>query len=390
MTEQKRAKVSRLSMAGGILFLLTILALTVMVTIFSFTVNSILFRLIVGLLIVELLIFALGVVIDRLSIEGFEFWAFGAIITYVGILAIFSPLVIWIMTNTIDITFSLGLIVIGVFIIFFGYFTEAYDLNKKLAKAIRDLLIALRNYNYREGFKALIRLISQVVLGFFAYIKRGIIGFRTTMGNFLRRTGGIIKRFSLAFVAFLIAIPPAIYNFCTATAKLVVANIHVIGVAAGALFFVFSLTGLTEPFTGLAVLFFCLLFFAVKAAYPRKEQLIQIAVRTRDRVWETSYQINYRLRTVAENRRKIKCLNCGEEIPLGSRECGFCEKEVERCMICKLPIKSEQKSSECPHCKNPAHEEHWKFWIDLKHSCPACKQEVSTGFQPESHHGTSI
>jgi hypothetical protein len=342
-----------------------------MVIVFHFNVDDILFRLIVGLLIIELLVFALGLVIDRLS-EGFELWAFGAIITYVGTIVLFSPLWIWIITNVVDPTVSVILIIAGVLIMFLGYFTEAYDLNERIAKALMDLLRAIRSYNYREGARALFRLIKQVFWGFLAYLKR----VRNTLANFFRRTGSFIKRLLKEVWSFLRAIPSTIYHFIMKTARWIISNIHGIGVFAGTIVFIVSLLGPLDPFTGIIILLFSVTFFLIKAAYPRKEQLIRIAVTVRDRVWETSYQINYRVRTIAENRRRINCPSCQREIPLGARECDFCEKEIKRCMICKLPIKDEQEPSECPFCKNPAHEDHWKFWIDLRHECPACKQKI--------------
>ncbi len=73
---------------------------------------------------------------------------------------------------------------------------------------------------------------------------------------------------------------------------------------------------------------------------------------------------------------KGKCTNCDKDILLGSQVCDSCEKEVIRCMICKLPLKKGQKLSECPNCKNPAHEDHWNLWINQKHNCPLCKKAV--------------
>ncbi|MHA2339230.1 MAG: hypothetical protein ACXACX_18125 [Candidatus Hodarchaeales archaeon] len=117
-------------------------------------------------------------------------------------------------------------------------------------------------------------------------------------------------------------------------------------------------------------------FFLFGVIYPQRERIINIVQQMQEYSWEASYKLNYRLRTVAEGRRKIKCTNCGKDIPLGSQKCNSCEKEVKRCMICKLPLKKDQKLSECPKCKNPAHEDHWNFWINLKHDCPLCKKTV--------------
>ncbi len=52
---------------------------------------------------------------------------------------------------------------------------------------------------------------------------------------------------------------------------------------------------------------------------------------------------------------------------------------VEKCMVCALPIKDEEKNEKvyCPHCRNPAHENHLIEWIKLKGICPLCRKNLS-------------
>lgn len=52
-------------------------------------------------------------------------------------------------------------------------------------------------------------------------------------------------------------------------------------------------------------------------------------------------------------------------------------EEELRCMICWKAIDLKEKISRCTGCNNRFHENHWKKWIDSKHSCPVCKAKSS-------------
>ncbi len=48
----------------------------------------------------------------------------------------------------------------------------------------------------------------------------------------------------------------------------------------------------------------------------------------------------------------------------------------ERCIVCNLYIRKEEKIGRCPHCNHPAHLDHFQEWIKIKGACPVCKKNV--------------
>ncbi|MFW9993477.1 MAG: hypothetical protein ACFFD4_15645 [Candidatus Odinarchaeota archaeon] len=373
---------SRLSMVAGLFFLLTVLALVVLVIGFKASVNNIFFRLVVGLLIAELLLFFLGLIKDRLTTKlatmGFEFLAFGAIVSYVGILVAFLPLIFWIAFNTLDFALSIVLVIIGTLVFFFGYFSETSDLNEKLARSFTAFIKTLKTYEYRKGIKAFFGLPKQLIAAFLAYLARGILAFITTVKNFFSRTITTFKVFIIAIVMLVLGIPSMIVR----SIRMFLRHLEIVGLVASAILIFQSLfkplSALPVDFNlSVALFVISAVLVAVKTIYLHKERFIVFVVTLRDRTWEAGYKLNYRVKTIGEARRKITCTNCGELIPLNSRICNKCDREVERCMICKLPLKQGQVQVNCPHCSNAAHHDHWRYWVTQKGSCPSCLHEIS-------------
>lgn len=55
------------------------------------------------------------------------------------------------------------------------------------------------------------------------------------------------------------------------------------------------------------------------------------------------------------------------------------EKKPSTCMICKLPLKSDQKISRCPMCHSLFHDSHIFEWLKVKGKCPVCQQSLRPG-----------
>lgn len=55
------------------------------------------------------------------------------------------------------------------------------------------------------------------------------------------------------------------------------------------------------------------------------------------------------------------------------------EKKPSVCMICKLPLKSDQKISHCPMCHSLFHDSHIFEWLKVKGKCPVCQQGLRPG-----------
>lgn len=57
----------------------------------------------------------------------------------------------------------------------------------------------------------------------------------------------------------------------------------------------------------------------------------------------------------------------------------WAEKKASICMICKLPLKSEQNIARCPMCHSTFHREHIFEWLKVKGKCPVCLQNLRPG-----------
>ncbi|NHK32146.1 MAG: E3 ubiquitin protein ligase [Asgard group archaeon] len=55
------------------------------------------------------------------------------------------------------------------------------------------------------------------------------------------------------------------------------------------------------------------------------------------------------------------------------------EKKPSNCMICKLPLKKDQKISRCPMCHSLFHDSHIYEWLKIKGKCPVCSQSLRPG-----------
>ena len=51
--------------------------------------------------------------------------------------------------------------------------------------------------------------------------------------------------------------------------------------------------------------------------------------------------------------------------------------KVDRCIVCNLSIKKEERIAHCPSCGHPAHRDHLLEWIKIKGICPFCKRKIT-------------
>jgi outer membrane protein assembly factor BamB len=68
------------------------------------------------------------------------------------------------------------------------------------------------------------------------------------------------------------------------------------------------------------------------------------------------------------------CSSCGASIQ-GVQEKRQ-EKKIRSCMICNLPITSDEECLRCPHCGNLAHKVHLLEWLHVKGCCPVCRMDL--------------
>jgi hypothetical protein len=379
------ASLSKYTIFGIIFFVITIIIMIVVQTqLFEFSEDQL--RLILnGLFFFSLLSVLLGLEIDILRWRDFSDWgALGAFIAYIGHILFFLPIILDIFIRednlilvgfTIgrDIFFVLFISLPGLLFIIIGFTSHATALDRKIEETLSNFWKALRNFNFRLFLVSIFVLIGSLIVGSVKYLRDGLKNLLTRISMFIRLVYQALKTFvNSAWIFFTQTFPAIIKRSLIVLWR----NFHWFGLI-GVIIYVLRINFLNEEFyVNIEILIIVGFFFSLGVIYPQLERLARVVHRVQDYSWEASYKLNYRLRTIAEGRRKIKCTSCDQVIPLGSRECEFCEKEVSRCMICKLPIKTGQIPTECPYCKNTAHEDHWKFWINLKKDCPACKRVI--------------
>jgi hypothetical protein len=84
---------------------------------------------------------------------------------------------------------------------------------------------------------------------------------------------------------------------------------------------------------------------------------------------------DYSQKKTKEINDMISCFNCNNLILKGSDFCSFCGTRIEKCSICKLPVKDENRFT-CPNCKNIFHENHLKEFVKVKGKCPVCNLDI--------------
>ncbi|MHA2295389.1 MAG: hypothetical protein ACXAEU_12405 [Candidatus Hodarchaeales archaeon] len=363
---------SKLTLVGVGLFLIALIV-SVILQVENIQILPDLERFGVGLFGIPLLVLLLGFVLDVLRWRDFTDWgALGAFVAYLGLLLIFLPLILYPFALVDEVVFWF-MVISGILITIIGFTSHATDLDDKIEQLFNNFWTTLRNFDFRLFISSLLQLVRGIIAGTIRYLWRGLRNLITRIILFMKMISHSFKLIAKSVLFFFTQTVPA-----TIKRSLIVTwnNFHWLGL--GAIISYFLISDFLACFclnTGLVIIIG--FFFALGVIYPQRDRLTRVVHRAQGYAWETGYRINYRLRTLAEGRRKIDCLSCGRTISLESRECKHCEIEVKRCMICKLPIKTGQKPIECPHCKNPAHKEHWKFWVNIKHDCPACKRAVT-------------
>jgi len=75
--------------------------------------------------------------------------------------------------------------------------------------------------------------------------------------------------------------------------------------------------------------------------------------------------------------RYSTCYYCGnpfESVDL--THCSSCEKEIQKCIVCKLPISFGEDAGKCSLCEAIAHLNHFEEWLKTQGKCPQCLQKL--------------
>ncbi len=70
------------------------------------------------------------------------------------------------------------------------------------------------------------------------------------------------------------------------------------------------------------------------------------------------------------------CYYCGYPIENESKNCLSCNKAVEICMVCKLPISFGEEAGKCSLCEAKGHMAHFQEWVKVKGKCPTCMKDL--------------
>ena len=318
---------------------------------------------------ITIIVFLFGIILDQLKYRDFRFWALGAIVSFLGVLVLFSPVVFYGLGND-DVTLWLVAILLGLILVVFGYSIEAYELNNKVAKVLINLWENIKNFQWNKIPGKIVSLFSIIISGILSYI---IIGFKrfkfvikTTISSLTRFITLTLK----SLVKLILSLPRYFKKFiifCYEYNYWLLIPLSV--------FSLIKIFNLPFPNIFVFILITLILLLFILAALNSNEELTRRYLRIiRNRTWESLQYVSITLQKATSSIGRYKCQNCHAPLKLGQEICENCSSEIKHCSICKLPIKSEQNVSTCSHCLYPAHTNHWNQWISMNNHCPICKQ----------------
>lgn len=333
--------------------------------------------LVVGPLILSILTVLLGLEIDILRRRDFSSWgALGAFVAYIGQLMFFMPVILYLFYIG-DNTLYLIIILIGIVITIIGFTSRATELDQKIEDLLFLIWSSIKNFDIRKFFSTLARLFGNLIFGTLKYIGSGLKTLRSRVKVFVSFLNEFAQKFIKGLWQFITkTIPLALEKL----AHVLWDNIHWIGLLS-IIIYLLSLQGETLFLVNLELLVIVLFATILGIVYPNKERVESIIHSVQEYSWKASFRVNYHLKTILDSKRKTKCLSCGEIIPLDSKDCPSCNKEIKKCMVCLLPIKEKKNLIECPYCHNSAHKEHWKFWLNIENKCPICRKVIDGNSQ---------
>ena len=318
---------------------------------------------------ITIIVFLLGVIIDQLKYRNFRFWALGALVSFLGVLLFFSPVLFYGIGSDNYILWVIC-ISVGAILILFGYTIEAYELNNKVAKILLNLWESISTFQYKKIPGRILKLVGFLVFGLLYYIGLGFRKFKSVVKRAFSSTMSFITKSVNAMVRLIFSLP----GYTKKTIFFLYEYNYLI-ILPLFLFTAMRLLQFQLPFIFLIVLGFLFVLLVIMAILNSNEELSQRYVRSlRTRSWEALQTISIRIQKTTSSVGRYKCQNCGSPLKLGQEHCEVCEYKVKHCSICKLPIKKGQPTAVCSHCLYPAHENHWDQWTRMNNHCPICKQ----------------
>ena len=269
-------------------------------------------RVTTALLGITIILFLLGFIIDQLKYRDFRFWALGAMVSFLGVVLLFSPVVFYGLGNNDHLAWFI-VIIAGILLILFGYTIEAYELNNKVAKILINLWDAIRTFQWRKIPKRIGQLIVTITTGIAAYI---IIGFR--------RFKYVVKRSFQAIFGFISLSLKQIYRLVISLpryTKRFIIFCYEFNYWLIIPLFAFSIIKILNlPFPNVLVivlLFLTLLLLVLSMLQSIEELALRYLQILRMRSWETFQGISIRIQRTASSVGRYKCTNCNAPVKLG-------------------------------------------------------------------------
>ncbi|MFX1514653.1 MAG: hypothetical protein ACFFCQ_18970 [Promethearchaeota archaeon] len=379
-TSKPMVKLSKISIFGVILLLLTLLIAVLEMEVFKivkdYTIPDTKFvlkfeNIIRFAISIEILIIALGFVVERLQVRGFEFWVLGAVVSYLGFLILFTPLMLFTLGITLEPTWFAGFVLFGGLIILSGYFVEAYDLNERFIRKALEIIEVIQKAEYRKIPGRIGSFVWEIFKVTIFYISRGIRRLRTILKHFITSIMSFIGEYLRLLLSFIRAIPRTVKRFFLLLFEAARANVYLFVLLGGigAIITYQEEMGWFNAGVGLGsvTLFMAGLLFA----YPRRERIGRLVQATQDRAWNLTWQTQNMVQRIT--RRKRLCEKCGATLKVTDRKCPSCDAAPERCQVCGLPITADKGIFHCPSCSSPFHEPHWQQWQRMGKGCPICR-----------------
>ncbi|MHA1984931.1 MAG: hypothetical protein ACW967_11285 [Candidatus Hodarchaeales archaeon] len=317
----------------------------------------------------SLITFLLGFILDQLITRDFNFWAFGALVSFIGVAVFFSPVILYGLGSS-DLPIWFLLVIIGILLIIFGYGIEATEINKKFAKILLSMFELVKSYNWKALPGKFLYLNYFLIRSLMIYVATGLKNLKELLTKAFSEIYIFLKK-SLKRIYDLITDLPRIFyktieSFIQFSIWLIIPSSIVIGLS--------FTTPMDLGFISLIIV--AIIYFSTLFIYKNKEQVANFVSHTSEITYGTYLYTNRKYVSLKQKLGIYKCSNCNSKISLTSEKCDTCEIDLTSCMICKLPIQTGSSKHNCEQCQNAFHENHYTQWIRINKVCPVCRIKV--------------
>ena len=363
-----------------------------------------------GIMVLGILVTFFGFIIRRMQKLGIDYFVTGAVIAYLGYLFVALPAIAFAFGFNLFKNDYLNLIPIsaGLLLILLGFFTETYELNKKLLKLLTQLGSSIKSIINKINWKLVfspfnllsvagITIIILTYYGFFqpyfdfwlGYFLGSVLILLNFVYHFRYETLSIlVNTINMLIVIFkgilrgIKQIPTIVKEFLIWFKKVIKTffkwswraikftllrnYILLFGLGIGS-FFLFDSFALEIRIAISSLVCFIAI---IKPLVEWRHDLAKKLTSVRANIYRTAK----RSRKLVS--RTFHCPFCDGKIKKTTQFCPHCGRAVITCWVCTLPIQADEEVATCPHCSNIFHYSHLNAWIQMKQVCPVCKKPI--------------